>query len=139
MKMCPACHEPLIAFELHGIEIDHCPACLGTWLDSGELEQIAELAQVDGAKGSAALQASGRGAACARRCPRCRRKLRTVTVNGMGVEIERCPHDDGLWFDAGELRKLIECCAGEQAGAVAAFLADLFRWELKSGPDGEQA
>lgn len=44
--MCPACHEPLVVFELEGVEVDHCPACLGTWLDAGEVELIAERAGV---------------------------------------------------------------------------------------------
>ncbi|NQU42494.1 zf-TFIIB domain-containing protein, partial [bacterium] len=30
-----------MAFELEGVEIDRCPACGGTWLNAGEIEQIA--------------------------------------------------------------------------------------------------
>ncbi|MCH2376546.1 MAG: zf-TFIIB domain-containing protein, partial [Planctomycetes bacterium] len=42
--MCPGCKEPLVAFELEGIEIDHCVECKGTWLDAGELQMFLELA-----------------------------------------------------------------------------------------------
>jgi Zn-finger nucleic acid-binding protein len=37
---CPACRTPLAMAERQGIEIDHCPACRGVWLDRGELDKI---------------------------------------------------------------------------------------------------
>ena len=41
--MCPACKEPMVVFELDGVEIDRCLRCAGTWLDAGEIEQLARL------------------------------------------------------------------------------------------------
>src|SRR5438093_899662 len=41
--MCPQCRQPMLVFELDGVEIDRCLSCRGTWLDAGELEQIARL------------------------------------------------------------------------------------------------
>ncbi|MFQ5807425.1 MAG: zf-TFIIB domain-containing protein [Phycisphaerae bacterium] len=136
--MCPACREPLIAFELEGIEIDHCVACKGTWLDDGELEQIAELADVPAGPLSATLQEACQGTRSRRRCPRCRRKLTTVELGGATVvEIDRCPLGHGLWFDARELRTLIASFAEGETGAVATFLGDLLRHELNARPKGE--
>jgi Zn-finger nucleic acid-binding protein len=136
--LCPVCHEPLIAFELEGVEIDRCLACHGTWLDAGELEQIAELADVPPGPLSAALEATGPGTRSKRRCPRCRRKLNTVTVGtDPAVEIDRCRLGHGLWFDAGELKTLITSFAGGEAGAVAEFFGDLLRHELDAGAKGE--
>ena len=136
--MCPVCHEPLIAFELEGVEIDHCLACHGTWLDAGELEQIAELADVAPGPLRAALEATGPGKRGRRRCPRCQRKLNAVTVGSdPAVEIDRCPLGHGLWLDAGELKTLITSFAGGEAGAVAEFLGDLLRHELDAGAKGE--
>lgn len=37
---CPLCHAELIVADKQGIEIDHCPACRGVWLDRGELEKL---------------------------------------------------------------------------------------------------
>ena len=48
--MCPLCNEPLVAFELDGIEIDRCVDCGGVWLDAGELELIAGRAGTSGAR-----------------------------------------------------------------------------------------
>lgn len=38
---CPRCGERLAAVVLHGVTVDECPAGHGTWLDQGELKQLA--------------------------------------------------------------------------------------------------
>ncbi len=76
--MCPACKKPMIALELEGIEIDHCLDCGGTWLDAGEIEAISERAGGDPGKLANAIDAAADGPRGLRRCPRCRRKLRTI-------------------------------------------------------------
>lgn len=37
---CPKCGHDLETIDLHGVKIDHCPACETTVLDKGELEQL---------------------------------------------------------------------------------------------------
>jgi hypothetical protein len=37
---CPKCGGTLKEREFHGVKIDICPDCKGTWLDAGELEMI---------------------------------------------------------------------------------------------------
>ena len=39
---CPKCGEPLKERSFQKIAIDQCTGCNGVWLDSGELEQVAE-------------------------------------------------------------------------------------------------
>src|ERR1700688_4233776 len=92
-NVCPACKEPLIVFELDGVEIDRCLRCGGTWLDAGEIDQLARLhgAQAD-RLGAAIARAEGEKAG-QRRCPRCSSKMRLVTIHG--VEIDRCPRGHG--------------------------------------------
>ena len=34
---CPACDQAMVILEYQGIELDHCVACGGCWLDAGEL------------------------------------------------------------------------------------------------------
>lgn len=130
-NLCPACTAPLVAFEAEGVEIDHCPACKGTWLDAGELDQIALLAGVP-AQGllAAGLHGPAAGSAAARRCPRCGSTLRLVPV-GAALRLDGCPRGDGLWFDRGELLALL-ARSGDTAAdeAVKSFLAALFRHEL---------
>jgi Zn-finger nucleic acid-binding protein len=129
--LCPVCNEPLIALELKGVELDYCPSCHGMWLDAGELEQIAELAEVPAGPLSAALQKAVRGIRSRRRCPRCRRKMATAVVAGdPPVEIDRCLLGHGLWLDAGELRTLVSSFSEGEVGAVAALFRDLLRDEF---------
>ena len=126
----------MITLELEGVEIDHCLACKGTWLDSGELEQIAELADVSPGPLSEALRGAADGPRGKRRCPRCRRRLTRISVGGeAAVEIDRCPRQHGLWFDRGEIHALITAFADGEGGAAAALFADLLRHGL--GAKGE--
>ena len=37
---CPKCGSELHTVELHGVSVDTCPVCHGTWLDAGELEHL---------------------------------------------------------------------------------------------------
>jgi len=137
--VCPECREPLIALELEGVEIDYCVVCRGTWLDEGELEQIAALAGVATGPLSQALHTAVAGPRSRRRCPRCRRKLRSVSVGRQQpVTVDRCPLGHGLWLDRGEAKALILSAAGDEAGTVGEFLSDLLRHELGADAKGEQ-
>ena len=42
---CPVDGTTLVLAERNGIEIDHCPACRGVWLDRGELDKIIDRAE----------------------------------------------------------------------------------------------
>lgn len=45
---CPQCRGPMVKFRYAGdspVVLDRCPACEGTWLDGGELEQVQILAE----------------------------------------------------------------------------------------------
>jgi len=136
--MCPACKQPMIALELDGIEIDHCPACLGTWLDAGEIEAIAERAGVEVGPLAEALEKARKGDKADRRCPRCRRRMRIIhPAEPSGLELDRCPLGHGLWFDRGEMKLLVGAVSADEQGGVAAFFADLYRSELDSNAKGE--
>jgi len=136
--LCPACSQPLIALELEGIEVDHCPACNGTWLDAGELEHICERAGASAEPLRKTIRAAGKGRRGKRRCPRCQGRLRTLTVgHSPAIEIDRCSRGHGLWFDAGEIETLVEECSGDEAGILGAFLQDLLHHTLSMKQEGE--
>ncbi len=136
--MCPVCKEPLVAFELEGIEIDHCVVCLGTWLDAGELESIAEAAGAASGELGAALRAGKEGRRTKRRCPRCPTKLREVEIGAdPAILLDRCPNGHGLWLDRGEMASVIRSCGGDLEGAVAEFFANLYRSEIETAARGE--
>ena len=37
---CPKCGTDLHSVDLHGVTVDTCPVCSGTWLDAGELDHL---------------------------------------------------------------------------------------------------
>lgn len=136
--LCPNCDEPLLAFELEGIEIDHCIDCKGTWLDLGELALLGEIEGTEPGGLSQAMLGASKGAKSRRRCPRCNRRLRIEWIGEANpVEVDRCPHGDGLWLDRGELRAIVSQFTDGEEGVVARFLGDLHRDELKTESKGE--
>lgn len=129
--MCPKCREPLIVVELEGVEVDHCLACHGTWLDAGELELLMERAGLRPRRWDEALRAAGAGKPGARRCPRCRRKMHVLSVGAPPpVAVDRCRAGHGLWLDAGELRTIVQEFAAGESAAVSGFLGDMLRHGL---------
>lgn len=104
---CPTCKEPLIVLEIENIEIDHCTACGGAWLDAGELSIL-----LDDASNRDALMASlSRMPATKddKRCPICSKKLAKVAYGTQGkIMLDICPRNDGLWFDRGELADVMK-------------------------------
>jgi Zn-finger nucleic acid-binding protein len=118
--VCPACKEPLIVFELDGVEIDRCLRCGGTWLDSGEIDQLARLGGGSKDPLEAALSSAANPRTGDRRCVRCSGRMQVVTVQQ--VEIDRCPRGHGNWFDRDEIEALI---AAHREGGVSKFLGQL--------------
>jgi Zn-finger nucleic acid-binding protein len=136
--MCPNCKEPMVAFELEGVEIDRCLECGGTWLDAGEIELIAELAGVDSGGIAQALIKAGKVGHGKRKCVRCWRKLRVIAIGEEPpIELDSCPVGHGLWFDRGEMEAVISRFETGTAGAVARFFADLYKSEIDAPSKGE--
>jgi Zn-finger nucleic acid-binding protein len=120
----------MVIFELEGIEIDHCVECGGTWLDSGELELIAEFEGVEPGNLSNALRAEKTGIHSTRRCPRCNKKMDSFCLEN-SIELERCPYGHGLWLDKGELQAVVATFREGEEGIVAKFFGNLYQNELK--------
>ena len=114
-----------MTFELDGVETDHCVACGGTWLDAGELEEIAGRSGGGAAKLKEALKSTGDSKHGKRTCVRCRAKMTGVSLGG--VDLDRCPYGHGIWFDKGEV---IAVVVTQNGGEVAGFLKEMFRTEL---------
>ncbi len=127
--MCPACSEHLVVYELGGVEIDHCLACGGTWLDHGELERIGAFAGASAERLARAIREAPRGKKGARRCPRCVRvKLRSFLLDAPSpVELDRCPRCNGIWLDRGEVERTIASFREGDEAPMASFFAELFK------------
>jgi hypothetical protein len=142
---CPVCKNPMIVLEieqvacdeLSRVEVDHCTACGGIWLDAGELELlfgdahqsrilIGSFEQVKFSKERS------------RPCPICLKKMHKVLVSPHDepVIIDRCPKGHGLWFDKGELPQVLSKASFDREQKIIKLLSEMFghnKSEVKNG------
>ena len=114
IPVCPKCHQALFILYFKGVEVDFCQRCRGVWLDAGELEGMM---CATGAEADAPLLGfqNSRGAVprgSESLCPRCDLPLEEIvvkseTMDGIRVTLDRCSKGHGLWFDADELQRLL--------------------------------
>jgi len=123
---CPACDSPMIVLELDDVEIDHCLECEGIWLDGGELDILLENSSArEGFLSSFRLDETTKEKP--RKCPICDKKMEKVLYSGSKtIRIDRCRRNDGIWFDKGELREILEEASYGQSGKVLDLLKDVF-------------
>jgi Zn-finger nucleic acid-binding protein len=125
----------MIVVEFQKIELDFCPACHGAWLDSGELELMMQVCDINAnALGDLRSLPGIKTDEKARKCPMCRRGM---TKNNMGSEIpvivDICSGGDGIFFDGGELLHVIKEITAKQTEHTGArqqvldFLGNVFK------------
>jgi Zn-finger nucleic acid-binding protein len=116
----------MVALELNQVEVDHCVACGGVWLDAGELELLLEGAQRRD-EVLASLVADPTIPEAVRRCPICDRKMEKVrTGDDRDIIIDRCRRNDGVWLDRGELHQVVRMGGGSDENPVQKLLVDMF-------------
>jgi hypothetical protein len=101
-----------------------CTVCSSVVVASGELQT--ELGDLGA--GLADLIDTSRLAATVRACPTCDAGMNQLAIDG--VVFERCPKDHTLWFEAGELGKVREAIANNEAQPVLIRL-----WDQSLGRD----
>ena len=115
---CPTCKQALLTCEIAGTELDYCAQDHGYWFDRGELEAFLQ-SQVP------VLCDHESGARSDRRCPRCRAPM-NLHHPFEGLELDLCPHGDGIWFDEAELGTLIAKLKVQQASHELPHLDHVF-------------
>lgn len=132
---CPVDKIPMIILELNEVEIDYCPSCSGIWLDAGELELLFEN-QAERGKIISSFLLDMENTEKQFKCPICRRKMDKIFVGEKKeLLIDKCPNDDGLWFDRGELKAVLKM--GDKDNKVAELLNEIFGTNLKNNQSGE--
>jgi len=132
---CPVCKSAMIVLELNEVEVDYCTSCGGVWLDAGELELL-----IDDEKGEENLLRSftidSMHQEKSYKCPICKKKMDKVYVGASkDVLIDKCPVEDGLWFDKGELEEVINLASGNNK--VIEVIHDLFGNKVNRNQNGE--
>jgi hypothetical protein len=137
----------MFVVEYEALELDHCPACEGTWFDADELGLLfADAADnphpelVQDVVAGAPEAASGEAA---RQCPQCDKSMRKVNIGpSRRVLVDACPRGHGLWFDHGEVVDLVHDLALDPQNLpsrVLAFLGNLIGPSEISGRDQDAA
>jgi Zn-finger nucleic acid-binding protein len=132
---CPVCKEPTIVLELDQIEIDYCTSCGGIWLDAGELDLLIE-DEKDRKLLLSSFHKVDEHPEKKYRCPICRTRMDKVYVGeNKDVLLDKCPYNDGLWFDKGELKDVIQLASKDNK--VVELLNELFGSKLTNNQSGE--
>jgi len=108
---CPVCREPMIVVEYHDIELDYCSRCHGTWFDRGEIDLLLRSMQLDEKPSlidRLIHQPRTPEAETVRKCPACHTRMHAYCFGSAGeLTVDVCPREHGIWFDAGEVQRLI--------------------------------
>ncbi|MFA5238482.1 MAG: zf-TFIIB domain-containing protein [Phycisphaerae bacterium] len=124
---CPVCKNAMIVLELAEVEIDYCTDCGGIWLDAGELELLLGDSQ-RAAQLLDCLKIHSDYTEKRRRCPICLKKMQKAVVGTSTppLLIDKCGRGDGLWFDRGELQKILDRAELDKDSKIQKLLADIF-------------
>jgi hypothetical protein len=125
--LCPVCEHEMLVLEFEQVEVDYCARCRGVWLDSGELELVGERAgALEGELLGALQRPDGSPPAGRRPCPVCGHAMdETATGTDPPIAVDRCRRGHGLWFDHGELRRLVRAAGAPEDNVLARFFAEL--------------
>jgi len=113
MSTCPRCNTPLTATDYQGVALQACTQCGGRWLSHDELKTV-----LDTLEAPQEVRAPEEGTPTSHRgadpsgkkdlpCPDCGRAMEPFNYAGdSGVILDKCPHCDRLWLDAGQLEQV---------------------------------
>ena len=127
-RSCPICDVPFDGCPVHDLSLDRCGSCDGVFVDASVVEQLAAEPTVERCDALlAALSRDVTGAHHKRdplRCPTCNELMqRKLSESGAGIVMDVC-HKHGVFFDAGELPRIIAFARQEaQRAAREGFAA----------------
>ncbi|MBN1161242.1 MAG: zf-TFIIB domain-containing protein [Dehalococcoidales bacterium] len=136
--LCPVCHKDALIVEYQDIELDYCPVCHGVWFDAGELELLMASAgfedfrrYLDGIINAPETDTQEKK----HKCPACGHKMKKAYIDpDSKILVDVCHIGEGIWFDGGEVTRLIQALAqkapdkGPSQG-VLAFVGDMFKYQ----------
>ena len=124
---CLSCRKPLIILESGGVEVDYCTLCQGIWLDAGELELLIPNSQTRSNLSQKIVRFNSEETP--RKCPICSNKMEKARFDNNNFLIDRCTAGHGLWFDKGELEKVLDDHnpATDEDKPVFTFIKEVFK------------
>lgn len=125
--ICPVCNESMIVLELNKVEIDFCLNCSGIWLDRGELELLYSIYESENELQKLFSETSTINEK-SYKCPLCRKRMKKNQFNNSVLVIDKCPDNHGLWFDKGELEKLLSLQSNSSSKKIITLLKEMFSY-----------
>lgn len=98
--LCPRDQTELAIEHHQGIEIDHCPACNGRWLDHHQLDEFEAKTAPDAATRTGMIEYAKRDSEL--NCPVCGKQMVAFNYRANPLELDMCDDEHGYWIDAGE-------------------------------------
>ena len=124
--ICPKCKDSMVTLELNNVEIDRCFSCNGVWLDEGELEQLLQGSKL-GDEILYSILPYKRSREKPVKCPICRKKMtKIIAGSSESVVLDKCEREHGIWFDGGELEKIIYMADFGLDNEIYRFLQNIF-------------
>jgi Zn-finger nucleic acid-binding protein len=121
-QRCPVDASALRLAERDGYLAAECARCHGIWLPGTTLRRMRAGAA------DRPVADSEPGGTDARRCPEDETPLSTVEAKG--IVVDRCPTCNGIWFDAGEMERLMAGGTDRARQHVTGDVAGMSRGEL---------
>ena len=123
---CPRCKDSMVTLELNNVEIDKCFSCGGVWLDERELEQLLEGSSF-GDKILYSIIPHKKSDEKPLKCPVCNKKmLKVIAGASESVVLDKCKNEHGIWFDGGELEKILHQADFGADNEIYKFLKKVF-------------
>jgi Zn-finger nucleic acid-binding protein len=122
--LCPVDKIPAIVIEYDRIELDYCTRCRGVWFDAGELELLLASAGLGSQESflESIIKSTATSSEKKRRCPICNIKMNKAFIDKESQTlVDVCSERHGIWFDGGELERLLGSLAAEKPGQAAAY------------------
>jgi Zn-finger nucleic acid-binding protein len=124
---CPRCEAGLAAAELAGVRFDACDRCTGSFVATETLREVVEQTALCDELRALLPRSANEWAERGRvyvKCPVCETLMnRRQYASGAKVVIDWCRHH-GVWFDAGELARVLDFVADGGLARAAARAAD---------------
>lgn len=114
----------MAALEMASVEVDHCLRCKGVWLDEGEMELLLE-GEAPARAFLAEFKSSPAQIGPKRACPACHKSMAKVHYGAPRVEVDEC-RKHGIWFDKGELTRVLQAAGAGRSHPVFAHLGKIF-------------
>jgi Zn-finger nucleic acid-binding protein len=122
----------MFVLELEQVEADYCTGCEGVWLDAGELELLLESDEERSRLINLFKEATA-GKEKSYNCPICGKHMKKFEIGEQEkVLVDKCKKNHGIWFDKGELKKVVEFGSDNKQNKIINLLTEMFENKTSS-------